>query len=495
VWGFPRITRPLYVRPHIANCESTIAMSSSPLIDPRPPWWQGSLLKLGILGALLLLSLAAGLAAGADRMRIASVLIVLPVVGLAAVVLVGRFQTFVLLLPVAALAVPFDLPTGTETKLPAALLLALSLAGIWTLSMMIRKEWRLAPWSLNRPMLAFGICCCISLVWGLVWRDPVLVELHNFIVVQSASLATMLISMGAALLIGNHITTRRQLWFCVVAFLICGSLMTLTEMFHIRQGFLNDRGLWGMWTAGPAYGLLISAKMRWRWRLALGLVVLLTMYQTMIVNADWVSGWAPTVVALAAITFLRSKKAFLVLLVVGGLAAYASQSFFASVAEDNVNDGSLERLTLWEQNWRVVSAHWLFGTGPAGYAVYYMTYYRDDARSTHNNYLDILAQFGFAGMVTWLWLAVAGVVEGYRTSTRAPPGILRAVALTATGGWIGAQVSMFFGDWVLPFAYNQGVGGYKYTVYTWLFLGMILAVRRLMEREERPETQVVIGKT
>ena len=467
-------------------------MASSRLIDPRPPWWQGSLLKVGILGALVLLSLAAGYAAGADRMRIASVLIVLPVVGLATVVLVGRFQTFVLLLPVAALAVPFDLPTGTETKLPAALLLALSLAGIWTVSMMIRKEWQLAPWSLNRPMLAFGISCCISLGWGLAWRDPVLVELRNFIVVQSASLVTMLISMGAALLIGNHITSERQIRFFVVAFLVCGSLMTLTEMFHIRQGFLNDRGLWGLWTAGPAYALLITMRLGWRWRIALGLIVLLTMYQTMVVNADWVSGWVPTVVALVAITFLRSKKAFVALVIVGGIAVYASQSFFASVAEDNVNDGSLERLTLWEQNWRVVSAHWLFGTGPAGYAVYYMTYYRDDARSTHNNYLDILAQFGFAGMVTWLWLAVAGVIEGYRTCTRAPPGFLRAVAMVATGGWIGAQVSMFFGDWVLPFAYNQGVGGYKYTVYTWLFLGTILAIRRLTEREEQPAAPVVV---
>jgi hypothetical protein len=33
---------------------------------------------------------------------------------------------------------------------------------------------------------------------------------------------------------------------------------------------------------------------------------------------------------------------------------------------------------------------------------------------------------------------------------------------------------------VLPFAYNQGVGGYKYTVYSWLFLGTLISIRQLM---------------
>jgi len=236
-----------------------------------------------------------------------------------------------------------------------------------------------------------------------------------------------------------------------------------------------------MWTVIPAYGLLIAQpKLRWYWRVLLLIIIAVTLYQTAVVNADWISGWAPTIVALFAATFLRSKKAFLVLLVIGAITVYSGQGFFTQVADDNINDGSLERLSLWEQNWRVVRAHWLLGTGPAGYALYYMTYYRDDARSTHNNYMDILAQFGFSGTVAWLWLALTGIYEGWRLTRRAPPGFLRALAIIATAGWVGAQASMFFGDWVLPFAYNQGVGGYKYTVYTWLFLGTLISIRHLL---------------
>jgi hypothetical protein len=41
---------------------------------------------------------------------------------------------------------------------------------------------------------------------------------------------------------------------------------------------------------------------------------------------------------------------------------------------------------------------------------------------------------------------------------------------------------MFLGDWILPFAYTQTIGGYKYTVYSWIFLGTLISVRQLLDR-------------
>jgi O-antigen ligase len=449
--------------------------------------WRTILLVGGILLVLLALSMTVGILAGNERGALTMLFVAAPAGILGLVLAVRWFEMVVLTLPIAALAVPFDIPTGTETRLPAALLIALGLWSIWIVSMLIRRRFVFVPSHLNRPALVFSAICCISLVWGIAWRDPMLIDAPKFIFVQVASLLTILISIGAALLIGNFVRTEGQLKFIVAVFLICGALMAITELLHIRQPFLNDRGLWGMWTVIPAYALLIAyPTLRWRWRLPLIALIVLTLYQTAIVNADWVSGWAPTIVALFIATFLRSKKAFVVLIVVAVVVGYSAQAFFTQVKDDNVNDGSLERLTLWEQNWRVVRAHWLFGTGPAGYALYYMTYYRDDARSTHNNYLDILAQFGFSGMLAWLWLAVAGLVEGWLCVRRAPPGFIRALAIAATAGWAGAQASMFLGDWVLPFAYNQGVGGYKYTVYSWLFLGTLICIRQIVRRPTPP---------
>jgi O-antigen ligase len=459
------------------------------------PAWRARLLIAGVALAVLLLSMAGGALAGSDRNTLTLLFILLAATPFVAIAATRRFDLLVLALPLAALAIPLELPTGTETRLPAALLLAIGLFGVWLPSMAIRNNWRLAPSLLNRPMIVFNVICCISLVWGIAWRDPVLIDAPKFIVTQLASLVTFLVSTGAALLIGNFVRSTARLKLIVVLFNMCGGLMAFTQLFHINQRVLNDRGLWGTWTVVAAYGALIAQPgLRWRWRLALLAVIGATLYQTMIVNSDWISGWAPTLVAILAATFLRSRKAFVVLVVVVAIGAYASLSFFTQVADDNINDGSMERIGLWEQNWRVVSAHWLLGTGPAGYAPYYMTYYRDDARSTHNNYLDILAQFGFVGMAAWLWLAVAGVYEGWRLTRRAPPGWLRTVAIMSTAGWIAAQAAMFFGDWVLPFAYNQGVGGYKYTVYTWIFLGALISVRQILAETSTLHTSVVIAQ-
>ncbi len=56
------------------------------------------------------------------------------------------------------------------------------------------------------------------------------------------------------------------------------------------------------------------------------------------------------------------------------------------------------------------------------------------------------------------------------------------LAIVATVSWVGAQVAIFLGDWILPFAYNQGIGGYKYTVYSWLFLGVLISIRQIIQR-------------
>lgn len=449
-------------------------------------FWHTGLLIGGVLLAVLALSIVAGLLAGSEHTTLALLFVLGPALPFVFLFVTKRFDLAVLMLPLLALAVPLELSTGTETRLPAALLLVIALFGLWLLTMAVRHHWYFVPSLLNRPMLIFSAICCISLGWGILWRDPILIDAPKFIFVQVGSLVCILASLGAALLIGNFVRTQAQLKYIIVAFIGFGALMAITELFHINQRILNDRGLWGMWTVIPAYGLLIAQpKLHWYWRILLMGIIALTMYVTMIINSYWLSGWVPTVFAIYAATFLRSKKAFVLLLIIGAAAVYGSRDFFISVADDNINDGSLQRLSLWEQNWRVVSAHWLFGTGPAGYALYYMTYYRDDARSTHNNYLDIVAQFGFSGLLVWFWLAIAGVIEGWRLVRRAAPGFLRSLAIIATAGWIGAQASMFFGDWILPFAYNQGVGGYKYTVYSWLFLGTIISIRQLLSAAEQ----------
>ncbi len=185
----------------------------------------------------MLLSLAAGFLAGSDRGSLTLLLAALPAAVFGMVIAVRWFEMVVLALPIAALAVPFDMPTGTGTRLPAALLLTMALWAIWLVSMVMRRRYQFAPTRINRPALVFSVLCCISLVWGIVWRDPILIDAPKFIFVQVASLLTILVSIGAALLIGNFVQTEARLKYIVGAFIGFGSLMTITELFHINQPF------------------------------------------------------------------------------------------------------------------------------------------------------------------------------------------------------------------------------------------------------------------
>lgn len=453
-------------------------MRQRPLLhDTRVPQLMLSVVIVaGLSGVSVLVGLILGQGVGLRSL----LLLAAPAALLGLLTVTKYSQTLILALPLSALFLPtLQLPTGTESKIPLSLLLACVLSGMWIATTLLRGG-RLSPSRLNAPILVFLVICIVSLAWGIAWRDPWLIHSPKFIVTQVGALVTILVSPAAALLIGNFITSKRQLIFIFGAFIVGGILMTLTQFFHIEQELLNDGGLWCLWTATPLLGLLIvQPGLRWYWRLLVAAALLLNLYQNVIVNRDWLSGWVPTLVALGALVFIRSPKAFFSLLPFAILLLVINISFFSSVAQENINDGSLERLIIWQQNWRVVKDHWFLGTGPAGYAIYYMSYFPTEARSTHNNYLDIVAQFGFLGLGTWFWLAFAGVREGWELCNRLAPGFEKTLAVTTTAGWIGACASMMFGDWILPFAYNQGIVGYRYTVYSWIFLGTLIVLRRL----------------
>ena len=184
------------------------------------------------------------------------------------------------------------------------------------------------------------------------------------------------------------------------------------------------------------------------------------------------------------ITFMRSKALFVFVLIVGVI--YVGLNFahyYETIYVSGVNEGGLQRLDLWRMNLEHVAAHPLFGMGPAGYAIYNMTYHPEDARSTHNNYFDILAQTGIVGLSAFLWLFGAFLYTGFRT-TRALAGrrnFEEAFANATLAGCVGALVGMMLGDWVVPFAYNATIKAFDHSLYTWVFLGAMVSLYRVVK--------------
>lgn len=436
--------------------------------------------------ALLLATLAVGyLAANGRGFILMGLFVALPALLLA----LWAFEQLVLMIPLVALLITFSLPTGTESRVSLVMLLVLLLGGVWiATALLLRGSRRLVPSPLNAPLLAFSAICLISLAWSMGFRDPLVHVPGKFLVVQLGACATMVLSPVATLLIANFVRTPERLRAVGLSFIVAGVLWAIAFVLKIQQPAVNTRGLFTAWFTAVGYAIVIGQPRLPTWsRIGLSLLLLLHLYDRLIIGIAWLSGWVPAVVALVLITWLRSRLAGLVLLLALALVIWTQQSFIQThIFQEAEADGSYERLTLWELNLGLVSEHPLLGTGPAGYAVYYLTYHPEEARSTHNNYLDLVAQLGIVGALCWLWLMVATLIEARAVLRHAPPGWLRTLGLAAAGGLVGAVVAMALGDWVLPFAYNQGIEGYRYTVFSWIFLGVLISVRQLVAPRVRP---------
>jgi hypothetical protein len=108
--------------------------------------------------------------------------------------------------------------------------------------------------------------------------------------------------------------------------------------------------------------------------------------------------------------------------------------------------------------------------------------------NSHNNYIDILAQIGIFGLVFFMWWLWEIGKVGLRLLPRAPEGFERAYVIGALCGLAGTLVAAFLGDWVIPFVYNVGLIGFRSAVFGWLFLGGLVALGLILDRQQNTRT-------
>jgi O-antigen ligase len=196
------------------------------------------------------------------------------------------------------------------------------------------------------------------------------------------------------------------------------------------------------------------------------------------VQGSWVSGWLPPLIAILVVTILLRPRLGVALVLAGVVLTAAYYSiFYELLITQQQNEGSLGgefgRLELWRRNLAVIQGRLLFGTGPAGYALYYTTFVPERAMSTHSNYIDTLAQFGVLGLASLLGLLASIWACGLRLLRRLEVDSDRAFCAAVTGGVAGVAASLWLGDWLLPFIYNQTIAGFDHAVYSWLMFAAL----------------------
>lgn len=425
------------------------------------------------------------------RGRLDPLLVLAGLVGVIAVLRLFRVSErsnkgIVLLILAAGMLSFVSLPTGRESRIPISMLVALALVVPWLLSMLWGKPpTRLMPSPINRPLIGFVLVSIVAYLWALVFRDPNLYIWSSFPVVQLASLTVNILLPLTLLFVANQVTETRWLKY-LTAILIVFGVMTPLLYFASSQVFdfffyRGTRGLFSMWAAVLAYALALFHKGLKPWqRGLLLLLVSVLVYRYFVEGRSWVSGWLPMGVALMTVTWIRSRKLFVAVAVAGLIYIALNFNYYYEniVLEEEAGGSGTGRVELWMTNLNHVANHPLFGMGPAGYAIYNMTYHREDARSTHNNYFDVLAQTGVVGMMVFLWLMARLAYVGRRSlRRRRGRGDFEEVFAAATlSGLVGALVGMMLGDWVLPFAYNETIAGFDNAVLTWVMLGGMVAL-------------------
>ncbi len=405
----------------------------------------------------------------------------------------------VLALVLTAAFVRFSVSTGTESYIVASLVVTAMLIAIRIFKMLVvEKKIELKPASTNKPLLGFVIVCLISYVWGNAFRDPLVTVWSTWPFVQLGALAVMVLLPGAFLLAANGLADIRELkLLCgMMIFIgIMGIVANLTDLYlsdflnvNARGtfSFLNTGGLFSLWFVSLTYAQALFNKRLSPW-LRLGLLSLtaIWLYIYFIVRVTWLSGWVPPLIAMATISLLRSKRLFLLFLIVMGVYLGLNWDYYTGVVLQESGESGHSRLEAWGHNWQVTGKHFLFGVGPAGYAAYYMSYFPGEAMATHSNYIDVLSQTGIVGMFCWLWFLAALLKTGLRLrwNVKNHFDFTTGFAGAALGGAVGTIVATGLGDWMLPFVYTQTIAGFDYAVYGWVLLGGMVALANICQQE------------
>jgi O-antigen ligase len=179
---------------------------------------------------------------------------------------------------------------------------------------------------------------------------------------------------------------------------------------------------------------------------------------------------------MLAMSLLRSRWAFLLVLAVSVVAGWPRVDELLNAEVTGANaEGNFLRLELWRQSLDVTASQPLLGTGVAGYAIYYMTFFPERALSSHSTYLDVISQTGLVGSIFFVWLLVAMFRIGLLARRRWPSGFAAGFVNGVLAGMVGVLVAMALGDWLIPFVYNQTIAGFRYTVHSWLLFGALAA--------------------
>ncbi len=418
----------------------------------------------------------------------------LAVAGVAGVLILRRMEIGLLGLVLTAVTVPFSIGTGTQTSIPFPVLVTPALVGLWLVKMLRERDLSLYPSRTTWPLLGLLVVSIISWLASVAFWDIRVPVASNRLWVQLGQLSIFWLSPALFLLAANTIREERWLRYIVFAFIVLGLVAVVNAILLHALNLVPDyyfagtSGLFGPWVVTLAYGQLLFNRRLHPWaKLLCVLAIAGWMYWAWFHVPNWLSGWVPFAAGLVVVTWQRSPWWALLLLVGLFLFSSAARDFvYQTFVVPEVVGGSARRPEIWRAALEVGQRSPLLGLGPGNYMYYFRAYAPREAIVSHNNYIDVFNQFGLLGLGLLLWFMAECGWLGWRLRSRcARGGFAQGYVASALGGLAGIAVGMMLGDWLLPYVYNIGLAGFRHSLYSWLFLGGLVGLERVLGEEHR----------
>jgi O-antigen ligase len=428
--------------------------------------------------------------------RMALAIVALPLIGLVAFFLFRWPAISFPLLVVAALVVPISVSTGAQSGVNISILLCIILIGLWLLDKIaLKRDLRLIPEPMFIPLLLIPVVSVVSFGFGQIdWfpLDPVPLT------AQIAGLALFILTPGVVLYTAHQLRDLRSLQWSTWLFLGLGGAFIITlfipslEDFgrRIYQRAVLDSLFWA-WIAAIAFSQsLLNQKLKLPYRILFGLVGMSSFYFTLFYRQAWTSGWLPAAAALLTIIAIKKPRLALLGGAVAGVLLLAQQGLFDRIFLTGDNVYSLNtRWEAWRIMFEIIQLNPVLGLGPAnyyGYTPIFSILNYNVNFSSHNNYVDIIAQIGLVGLGLFLWFIWDLAWSLWQKRDSVPEGFPRAYMYGAIGGLAAVVVSGMLGDWFLPFVYNIGLEGFRASSLAWMFLGGAVALYYIYHPEDDP---------
>jgi hypothetical protein len=444
---------------------------------PAPPV---DLERVMVAAGLILLLLASGYAIYQLQFRgLSTALLGLCAACLGLLVII-RPAIGLLAMLAAAVSLRVTIGTGTDSPIVASLVCACILIVGWVAHRLLhRQRLLLLPSSVTIPGLLLACMAVASLLWGRATLDPRIIVPDNFYRVQLAQASLYVVAVGLLFVGADQFRSPRLRTLLMIGIIAVGVVGLPFRAFGTGLFFLNTAGLFGLWFVALCWSnALLNRRMSGWLRIALGALALSWLLMAIVREGSWVSGWLPEVLALLAVTLIARPRVGIVLclLFITGVAGYYSFVYELLITQQE-SDGSLGgdfgRLALWTRMFDVIQDKIWFGTGPAGYALYYITFVPRQAMSTHSNYIDVMAQMGVVGVLAFAGLLLGLWRLGRETWDRLSDDADRAFCAAVLGALPALAFALWLGDWLVPFVYNQTIKGFDHAVYSWVMLAAL----------------------